>query len=144
EQEIIDEAGGGELVFADTLLTYWRKIVIEDPDWRPDYEWRVEGGFDHGKANPTACLRAYIDFDGAIYYAGEYYHPQREIWQHVPELKRMKDWHRMYPIHADRSIFDAANQQQSQRSGYGHERAKSVGDLYEELDVENLIPFAGD
>src|SRR5581483_10256529 len=24
------------------------------------------------------------------------------------------------------------------------ERAKSVGDLYEELDVENLIPFAGD
>ena len=26
EQEIIDEAGGGELVFADTLVTYWDKI----------------------------------------------------------------------------------------------------------------------
>ena len=35
EQEIIDEAGGGELVFADTLVTYWDKIVITDPAWRP-------------------------------------------------------------------------------------------------------------
>ena len=31
EQEIRDEAGGGELVFADTLVTYWSKIVITDP-----------------------------------------------------------------------------------------------------------------
>src|ERR1039458_6929915 len=29
EQEIIDEAGGGELVFADTLVTHWNKIVIK-------------------------------------------------------------------------------------------------------------------
>ena len=35
EQEMVDEAGGGELVFADTLLTYWNKIVISDPGWRP-------------------------------------------------------------------------------------------------------------
>jgi len=31
EQEMVDEAGGGELVFADTLLTYWNKIVITTP-----------------------------------------------------------------------------------------------------------------
>jgi hypothetical protein len=37
EQEIVDEAGGGELVFADVLVTHWKKIVIEDPAWRPDY-----------------------------------------------------------------------------------------------------------
>jgi len=43
EQEIVDEAGGGELVFADTLLNHWNKIVITDPAWRPDpvsYEGR--------------------------------------------------------------------------------------------------------
>src|SRR3954451_18369017 len=45
EQEMVDEAGGGELVFADTLLTYWDKIVITDPSWRPSPHWRVEGGF---------------------------------------------------------------------------------------------------
>ena len=57
EQEIVDEAGGGELVFADTLLTYWDKIVITSPEWRPDKNWRVEAGFDHGKTNPTALER---------------------------------------------------------------------------------------
>src|SRR5271166_5454889 len=34
EQDIRDEAGGGELVFASTLTTYWSKIVITDPKWR--------------------------------------------------------------------------------------------------------------
>jgi hypothetical protein len=31
EQEMVDEAGGGELVFAETLLAYYNKIVITDP-----------------------------------------------------------------------------------------------------------------
>ena len=70
EMEIIDEAGGGELVFADTLVTYWNKIVITDPGWRPDPGWRVIGGFDHGKTNPTALERAYVDYDGVIYFCG--------------------------------------------------------------------------
>jgi hypothetical protein len=64
EQEMVDEAGGGELVFADTLTTYWNRIVITDPNWQPSPHWRVEAGFDHGKTNPTALLRAYIDGDG--------------------------------------------------------------------------------
>jgi len=79
EQEIIDEAGGGELVFADTLVTYWDKIVITDPAWRPDPQWRVIGGFDHGKTNPTAMLRAYIDYEGVIYFSGEYYVPGKSV-----------------------------------------------------------------
>jgi len=144
EQEIIDEAGGGELVFAEILTKYWRKIVIEDPNWRPDYEFKCEGGFDHGKANPAALLRAYHDFDGAIIYAGEYYQPGREIWQHVPVMTQMKDFSRMDPIIADRSIFDAENQQQSQTPGHAAERAKTLSDLYEEGGIENMIPFGGD
>ena len=62
-------------VFAYVLQKYWHKIVIEDPNWRPHPEFRVEGGFDYGKTNPTALLRAYIDFDGTVIYAGEYYQP---------------------------------------------------------------------
>ena len=64
EQEIVDEAGGGELVLADILVTYWHKIVVEDPNWRPDYEFKCEGGFDHGKANPAALLRGVSRFRG--------------------------------------------------------------------------------
>jgi len=79
EQEIMDEAGGGELVFADTLVTHWDKIVIQDPHWRPDHEIIPQGGFDHGKTNPTALLRVYHDFDGTIIYAGEYYEPGRNL-----------------------------------------------------------------
>src|SRR5271157_922252 len=91
EQEIRDEAGGGELVFADTLITYWNKIVIEDPAWRPMPHWRVEGGFDHGKTNPTAFERCYIDDVGCIYFCGEYYMPGLEVWQHAPVIKQMAD-----------------------------------------------------
>jgi hypothetical protein len=32
EQEIVDNAGGGELVFADTLITYRHKIIITQPN----------------------------------------------------------------------------------------------------------------
>ncbi len=91
EQEIIDEAGGGELVFADTLVTHWDKIIVEDPKWRPDPKWRVEGGFDHGKTNPTALIRCYVDYSGTIWFAGEYYMPGQEVWQHASQFREMPD-----------------------------------------------------
>jgi hypothetical protein len=58
EQQIIDEAGGGELVFADTLITHWDRIVITDPGWRPRPQWDCYAGLDYGKTNPTVLLRA--------------------------------------------------------------------------------------
>lgn len=143
EQEIVDEAGGGELVFADTLLTWWKKIVIEDPAWRPDPEWRVEGGMDHGKTNPTSVERAYHGFDGTIYLCGEYYQPGKEIWQHAPVMKKMPDFARMEPCYADSTIFSVTSQQ-SQRPGEAVARAKSYGELYAEQGIENLVPFGGD
>lgn len=142
EQEIVDEAGGGELIFTDTLVTYENKIVIKDPRWRPDPDWRVEAGFDHGKTNATAMLRVYHDFEGTIYYAGEYYQPGKEIWQHAPQIKKMVDFERMDPRVADPSIFPM-NQQQSQRPGHAAEQAKSFAELYAEEGVE-FVPFIGD
>jgi hypothetical protein len=143
EQEIVDEAGGGELVFAEVLRRYWDKIVIEDPRWRPDPDWRVEGGFDHGKTNPTALLRAYVDFEGNIIFAGEYYMPGLESWQHAPQMRRMYDFRRMETIFADRSIF-TFTLQQSQKPGQAAERAKSYSQLYWEQGIENLCSFGGD
>lgn len=143
EQDIVDEAGGGELVFADTLVSHWKKIVIEDPAWRPDPEWRVDGGFDHGKTNATALLRAYHDFDGNIVYAGEYYQPGREVWQHAPAMKKMPDFERMEPVISDPTIF-YTTAQQSQRPGSTAERAKSVSELYYEAGIQNMASFGGD
>src|SRR5579862_5243881 len=111
EQEMVDEAGGGELVFADLLRTYYNKIVITDPSWRPSSDWRIEAGFDHGKTNPTAFLRAYIDDDGVIYFCGEYYMPGKEVWQHGPEIRNMPDIRRICACYADPSIFDCVMQQ---------------------------------
>ena len=143
EQEIVDEAGGGELVFADTLITYWKKIVITDPRWRPDPGWRVEGGFDHGKTNPTALERCYVDFEGNLIFAGEYYQLGKEVWQHAPAMKKMPDFGRMEPCYADPTIFDMTLQQ-SQRPGEAIQRAKSVGELYQEQGIEGFVPFAFD
>lgn len=143
EQEIMDEAGGGELVFAETLRDSLDKIVILDPNWRPNPEWKIVGGFDHGKTNPTALLQAYIDSDGNIIFAGEYYQPGREIWEHAPEIKNMRDFFRMDTIYADPSIFHSTQQQQ-QRPGHAAERARSIADLYQDLGIKHLCPFSGD
>jgi hypothetical protein len=146
EQEIVDEAGGGELVFADTLITHWKKIVIDDPAWRPDPRWRVEAGFDHGKTNPTAFERAYIDHEGTIILCGEYYMPGMEIWQHAPVLKTMEDIRKVAACYADPSIFPLTLQQSQQgnRPGQAAERAKSINELYVEHGIELFSPFAGD
>jgi hypothetical protein len=146
EQEIIDNAGGGELVVADVLITHWNKIVITSPEWRPDKRWRVEGGFDHGKTNPTALERAYIDFDGTIIFCGEYYMPGLEVWEHCPSLREMADVRKIAACYADPTIFDATMQQSNQpaQAGKAAERAKSINDLYYEGGIGLFSPFAGD
>src|SRR5213078_3578336 len=77
EQEIIHEAGGGERVFAEVLARDEEKILI-DPytsGFCPSPHWKLVGGFDHGKANPTGALVGCIDHDGVIYILREYYQP---------------------------------------------------------------------
>src|SRR5207237_3621567 len=61
EQEIVHEAGGGELVFAETLNRYADKIIIRDPSFQMPPFWKTLAGFDHGKTNPTAFLLTRID-----------------------------------------------------------------------------------
>lgn len=143
EQEIQDDSGGGELVFAETLVKYWSKIVIADPLWVPDPKWRVEGGFDHGRTNETAMERCYIDYKGTIIFAGEYYVAGKEIWEHAPVIKTMADIRKVSVCYADPTIFDMTLQQ-SQRPGQAVERARSFNELYVEQGIELFSPFAMD
>jgi hypothetical protein len=143
EQEIRDEAGGGELVFADTLITHWNKIVINDPRWRPNPNWRIEGGFDYGKTNPTCLTRCYFDHDGVGYFCGEYYMPGLQICQHAPRIKDMQDVFRMAVCHADPSIF-SRTMEQTPRPGEAQQRARSVNELYEDEGLTIFSPFHGD
>src|ERR1700730_13509009 len=143
EQEIRDEAGGGELVLADTLITYWNKIVITDPAWRPHPAWdAVEAGFDHGKTNATALIRGYLDYDEVIYLCGEFYMPGKEIFENAPVMRSMADIGKVKVVYADPSIFPPILQQ-SQLPGKPAERAKSFAELYEEQQMK-FFCFAGD
>jgi hypothetical protein len=83
EYEIIDEAGGGERIFADILTRYGPVIVIRNSDWAPNPEWGVVGGFDHGGTNPTCLLKCYIDNDGNRYFAGEFYRYKTKGWDNT-------------------------------------------------------------
>ncbi len=110
EQEIVDEAGGGDKLFASLLSMFGDQIIITDPEWYPKPWWDCVGGFDHGKTNATCLLKAYIDEAGNIYVCGEFYQMKTEthannIWQNVPTLLRMPDLERMRWIRADPSIF---------------------------------------
>jgi hypothetical protein len=142
EQETVDNAGGGALVLADTLITHWKKIVIEDPRWHPDPDWKVEAGFDHGRANPTSLERAYCDFGETIYLCGEYYQPGREIWEHAITLKQMADLRRISDCYADPSIFPL--NAQANVPTRKDERAKSLNEIYVENGIEIFSPFHGD
>lgn len=92
EQEIVDAAGGGEMLLAPTLSQYKDRIIITDEGWEPHPEWECVEGLDHGKTNATCLLKAYIDFEGNIYMAGEYYNwrreasPGREAWANDVKL----------------------------------------------------------
>ena len=134
EQEIIHEAGGGERLFSEAL-DRWEDSIVIDPytsGFRPSPHWRIIGGFDHGKANPTAALVAAVDFDGVIYILGEYYQPGLSPRQHVPALQGMSAFMRA-EVFADPSIFYKT---QAQSDG----RFKAISELYAEEGVTHLQP----
>lgn len=133
EQEIIHNAGGGERVFAEVLTDFAHKIIISDPSWLPNPYWKKLGGFDHGKTNPTAAVVAYVDFDGTIYIAAEYYQPGKLIFENVPELKKLPGFTEAEYVVADPSMFTPSNQ--------ANGKASSFADEYYEQGLLNLVPY---
>jgi len=134
EQEIVFGAGGGERLFAEILTRYAHKIII-DPEtsgFQPSPSWDYFGGFDSGKANPTAALVACIDFDGIIYILREYYQPGLSPKQHAPWLQRLHGFVNT-TMYSDPSIFYA---NQAQNDG----TFKAIASLYAEEGIDNLTP----
>jgi len=132
EQEIVHDAGGGELVFAEILNRYGNKILITDPKFEVPPYWPLIAGFDHGKTNPTAVLLCAVDQDGVIYCLSEYYQPGLTPQQHVWNLRHLHGLQNAV-IHADPSIFYKNN---AQSDG----DFKSIADLYNEAGLTNLCP----
>jgi len=83
EYEIVDEAGGGERIFADIFTRYGSVIIIRDPAWAPNPDWGVVFGFDHGGTNPTVLEKCYLDSDGNRYFAGEFYRYKTKDWDNT-------------------------------------------------------------
>jgi len=132
EQEMVFGAGGGERLFAEILNQYGHKIII-DPEtsgFQPSPHWNYFGGFDSGKANPTAALVACTDYDGTIYVLREYYVPGRSPKEHVPWLRQLQGFVDTQ-MFADPSIF---YQTQAQSDG----KFKAIASLYAEQGIDNL------
>jgi hypothetical protein len=134
EQEVVHEAGGGERVFAEVFSRWSDKIIVDGARFQPSPYWRRIGGFDHGKANPTAALVGYVDFDGVVYLTGEYYQPGRSPKEHRPKLMELQGFLEA-EVWADPSIF-----YKTQAQGDGS--FKAIADLYIEEGITNLIPAA--
>jgi hypothetical protein len=133
EQEIIHEAGGGERVFAEVFSQWSDKIIVDSADFQPSPHFKRVGGFDHGKANPTAALVGCVDFDGVIYLTGEYYQPELSPRQHRPNLEKLQGFMEAEVLAADPSIF-----YKTQAQGDGS--FKAIADLYFEEGITNLVP----
>lgn len=146
EQEIDDNAGGGELLLAPMLSQFKDQIIITDPAWLPDPRWESVCGFDHGVTNATAMARAYLDFNGDIYFAGEYYSYRRDGWdnsvgQNAAYLNDL--YYKVHPLKprwcmADPSIFDQNSV--SQRDG----SFSNLDRIYRENGVKFLQRYDGD
>ena len=123
EQEMDAYATGGEAVFGSVLNNerLYETVVISDPFWYPDPRWDCVAAFDHGIANATALLKAYIPRESIdpktgttrpleIYLCGEFYRYRSDDWtnnvdENVAEMKKMPDLERARWIKADPSIF---------------------------------------
>jgi hypothetical protein len=132
EQEVIHEAGGGERVFAEVFSRWTDKIIVDGSRFQPSPHWRRIGGFDHGKANPTAALVGCVDFDGVVYLTAEYYQPGFSPKQHRPNLVELQGFLEAEVL-ADPSIF-----YKTQAQGDGS--FKAIADLYAEEGITNLLP----
>jgi hypothetical protein len=131
EQEIVFSAGGGERLFAEILSRWGHKIIIDPASgFQPPPNWRSIGGFDVGKANPTAALVGAVDFEGCIYILREYYQPGLAPKQHVPALAQLEGFLNA-EIFADPSIFFRT---QAQTDG----TFKAIEEMYAEVGVSNL------
>lgn len=131
EQEIVHNAGGGELLFAEILNRYAHKIIIRDRNFQAPPHWKRIGGFDHGKTNPTAALTAAVDCDGTIYILSEYYQPGLTPRQHVDNLRCLPGFLKSQVIYADPSIF---HRTQAQSDG----GFRSLAELYWEAGLCGL------
>jgi hypothetical protein len=131
EQEIIHEAGGGELLFAEILNRYDDKIIIRNPEFQIPPDWKRIAGFDHGKTNPTAALVTAIDTDGTIYCLAEYYQPGLTPSQHIDNLCILPGFMEASRIVADPSIF---YKNQAQADG----DFKSIADIYREVGLSGM------
>jgi hypothetical protein len=152
EQEIDPHAMGGEAVFGPILSNpdLYKAVVISDPFWQPNPTWEVAFGFDHGKTNATALLKAYItreEIDPAtgskrpfdIYLAGEYYSMKRgpsmqepngwmnNVDENVMEMLKMPDIDRKRYIVADPAIFPDTQAQSKGDYTNIHQEYKKAG-----------------
>ena len=132
EQEVVFSAGGGERLFAEILNRYGDKIIIDPATsgFRPSPHWSYFGGFDSGKANPTAALVACADYDGTVYILREYYMPGLSPKEHVPWVKQLIGFVGAQ-IFADPSIFYETH---AQNDG----KFKAIASLYAEQGINNL------
>jgi|SRR5581483_2554764 len=139
EQEIVHEAGGGELLFRHILNRYRDKVLITDPAFQPSPYWKDIGGFDHGGTNPTAALVGKVDHDGCIILMGEYYwapaseEQKRGAHAHAEEISKLPNFKAIREVMADPSIF-YKNQQQADGS------FRAIADMYEQAGIKNLAP----
>ena len=132
EQEIVFSTGGGEPLFADLLIRYADKILI-DPEsgFEPDPNWTYFAGFDAGKANPTAALVGCMDYEGNIYILREYYQPGLSPKEHAPWLRSLQGFVEN-TVYADPSIFYDTH---AQNDG----RFKALASLYRDEGIDNLV-----
>ena len=134
QQEIVFSAGGGERLFADILRRRAHKIII-GPDtlgFQLSPHWYLLGGYDYGKANPTAAPVATVDDDGTIYILREYYQPGFSPKQHRPWITQLQGF-KAATVFADPSIFYA-----SQAQGDG--TFKAIATMFAEEGIDNLTP----
>jgi len=131
KQEIIHDAGGGQLLFAEILNRYADKIIIRDPDFEIPPTWKRIAGFDHRKTNPTAALVVAIDYDGRVYCLCEYYQPGLTPSKHMGNCAD-------YPASLMPRKYSQIRRffiplRHKQRGGF-----KSIAELYSEAGLNGL------
>lgn len=132
EQEIVDTAGGGDLVLAESMRENRDLIIIDSPDYSPNPLWVGLGGFDYGKKNPTALEILCIDEDGDYVALQEHYRSGLSPSEHAAIMLRMRYYEWIERIYADVSIFGDA---QAQADG----SYRLVSEMFADAGVTKMV-----
>lgn len=131
EMEIDFHVRGSARVWPDFLDRIQPRVTCAPFEIEP--YWIVKAGYDYGHTNPFAFLAAACESEHRIYICDELYLSGCDVYKQAKMIRERPYWNQLGQIIGDPTIW---RRDQHQKTGSGQSEARSIGSIFEEMDVQ--------